>query len=479
MGVRANVKGFLSQYIEDLSASSSGADVSKTSRSNYIQLITSSLMRMKHGKGPDTLSHRDIPYEHGFVDGTSASHAADRPVMSMDHKHLPTTAHSSNFMPMLSTKDRKATNVVDRKTEKLEVEKMHTSQRPNTDTGLMAIGMTLLAFAMAFAVRCRRERAAPVLATCAAGHGPDMLLQASDDYTLELKSQVSRISGKAESQQRLEASVGEIEEQPPHQDDRSGLFFKPSAVFFVPFIPDRGSSAKPLKVEVSQLPYEKREKSVVARGAFEERSTAMVDEAKPSFRLEPRRRSLVTRRAMERDVWDVSQFLARNFYDKELNWAQARHWEMEHWRRLEVGSLENVLIMTQDGSEIVGSITLDSWAIVSLIRAFSLSEEMSSLLERDDEDVIALMSNLAVRKDMRGQGLARELLVAAEETASSVGYPEILFMVESSNLPALKLYKSSGYTSLFSKVSTVCEPGGEWGAQQAEVVFMRKRLLGP
>jgi ribosomal protein S18 acetylase RimI-like enzyme len=152
---------------------------------------------------------------------------------------------------------------------------------------------------------------------------------------------------------------------------------------------------------------------------------------------------------------------------------------MEHWRRLEVGSLENVLIMTQDGSEIVGSITLDSWAIVSLIRAFSLSEEMSSLLERDDEDVIALMSNLAVRKDMRGQGLARELLVAAEETASSVGYPEILFMVESSNLPALKLYKSSGYTSLFSKVSTVCEPGGEWGAQQAEVVFMRKRLLGP
>lgn len=451
--VRANVKGFLSQYIEDLSASSSGADVSKTSRSNYIQLITSSLMRMKHGKGPDTLSHRDIPYEHGFVDGTSASHAADRPVMSMDHKHLPTTAHSSNFLPMLSTKDHKATNVVDRKTQKLEVEKMHTSQSPNTDTdtGLMAIGMTLLAFAMAFAVRCRKQwRAAPVLATCAAGHGPDMLLPASDDYTLELKSQVSRISGK---------------------DDRSGLFLNPSAVFFVPFIPDKGSSAKPLA-------YEEREKSVVARGAFEERSTAMVDEAKPPFRLEPRNRSLVTRKAMEQDVWDVSQFLARNFYDKELNWAQARHWEMEHWRRLEIGSLENVLIMTQDGSEIVGSITLDSWAIVSLIRAFSLSEEMSSLLEHDDEDVIALMSNLAVRKDMRGQGLARELLVAAEETASSVGYPEILFMVESSNLPALKLYKSSGYTSLFSKVSTVCEPGGEWGAQQAEVVFMRKRLLG-
>jgi ectoine hydroxylase-related dioxygenase (phytanoyl-CoA dioxygenase family) len=100
-----------------------------------------------------------------------------------------------------------------------------------------------------------------------------MLLPASDDYTLELKSQVSRISGEAESKQRFEATVEEINDQPPHQHDRSGLFFNPSAVFFVPFLPDRGSSSKPLNmlnVDVSQMLYEEREKSIEARGAFEE-----------------------------------------------------------------------------------------------------------------------------------------------------------------------------------------------------------------
>ena len=106
-------------------------------------------------------------------------------------------------------------------TRAIEVGKMLASQNASIDTGIMAIGMTVLACAMAFAVRFRRGwQPAPVFAT-GAGHGSDMLLPASDDHALELKLQVSSSGGEAESRQILESMAEEIEVQFLLQEDRS------------------------------------------------------------------------------------------------------------------------------------------------------------------------------------------------------------------------------------------------------------------
>merc|ERR1719324_1347827 len=98
---------------------------------------------------------------------------------------------------------------------------MLASKKANVNAGLIAIGMTLFAFATAVTVRFRRGwQPAPVLPT-GAGHVSDMLLAASDDHALELKSQGSTFSGEAESRQRLKASAEEIEAQPLCQEDSS------------------------------------------------------------------------------------------------------------------------------------------------------------------------------------------------------------------------------------------------------------------
>ena len=49
-------QGFLSKYVPD---------VSQSSMSDYDNFITPNLNRVKHGKGPDTLPHRNNLAEHG------------------------------------------------------------------------------------------------------------------------------------------------------------------------------------------------------------------------------------------------------------------------------------------------------------------------------------------------------------------------------------------------------------------------------
>jgi len=217
MAAITKFKGFLFKYAEDLSAYSGGADASKTSNGNYNQFITPNLYSVKSGSGPGTLSHHSKPDDHGPVDGIPTSSTADRPFITLDNKLFHTTAP---MMSMLSTKDHGTLDVLDRKAENLEVEKMLGSQKANTDIGLVTIAMTLLACATALAVRFRREgRPVPVLAT-AAGPGSDMFRPASDDPALELKSQGSTINGEGKSRQRFEVTVGGTEAQPPSQEDR-------------------------------------------------------------------------------------------------------------------------------------------------------------------------------------------------------------------------------------------------------------------
>lgn len=59
-----------------------------------------------------------------------------------------------------------------------------------------------------------------------------------------------------------------------------------------------------------------------------------------------------------------------------------------------------------------------------------------------------LISNLAVAKDNRGQGIARQLLQAAEEFVRDYRGSRILLQVRANNRPAKQLYESFGFAQI-------------------------------
>jgi hypothetical protein len=153
--VAANSQGFLSN----------GADASQTYHGNYNKFITPSLQHVKHGNGPDALSHHNNPAEHG-----------------------PATYE-------------------DKKAESRVVENV-LAKDSNSHLGLSAIAIAVLTFASAFAVRMRRVfQPAAVMTT---GGASDMLLPASADNIVELESQGSAIKAAV---QRFDAFGEEAPER--------------------------------------------------------------------------------------------------------------------------------------------------------------------------------------------------------------------------------------------------------------------------
>merc|ERR1719324_143397 len=109
---RANLKGFLSKYIEDFSAS--GFDALKTSPGNYNNFITPSLNHVKDRNGPDALSHHKRYFEDGHVDGKSSSNLVDRPSTILVGRPLHATAQSERLATGVSLKDHGSLKSVDR-----------------------------------------------------------------------------------------------------------------------------------------------------------------------------------------------------------------------------------------------------------------------------------------------------------------------------------------------------------------------------
>ena len=55
------------------------------------------------------------------------------------------------------------------------------------------------------------------------------------------------------------------------------------------------------------------------------------------------------------------------------------------------------------------------------------------------------IEGIALRPDFRGHGLGRELLLSAMDRLAELGFQSCFLQVASSNTPALRLYRESGF----------------------------------
>eukprot|EP00747_Dinoflagellata_sp_TGD_P103496 gnl/TRDRNA2_/TRDRNA2_168982_c0_seq1.p1 gnl/TRDRNA2_/TRDRNA2_168982_c0~~gnl/TRDRNA2_/TRDRNA2_168982_c0_seq1.p1 ORF type:complete len:384 (-),score=62.69 gnl/TRDRNA2_/TRDRNA2_168982_c0_seq1:92-1243(-) len=110
--------------------------------------------------------------------------------------------------------------------------------------------------------------------------------------------------------------------------------------------------------------------------------------------------------------------------------------------------------LTKEDDEIIASVQLDTWVLDNRTKQMRVlprrdmdayGDDLLAVLERYGQEIVPMLSNLAVRKDKRGQGLARKLLAASEEQVKAWGFPIVYLFVDLYNTKALKLYESCGY----------------------------------
>jgi len=120
-----------------------------------------------------------------------------------------------------------------------------------------------------------------------------------------------------------------------------------------------------------------------------------------------------------------------------------------------------ILIASKD-NKIVGVITIES-------------SDIDINGKKENQPVI---SNLIVSSEMRRKGIAKILTIRAEKIAKSLEYKYVYLFVDIKNIPALKLYKSRGYTPFSdTKKSTkiVCKKNS-FGNSDCVNVMLRKKL---
>jgi len=189
----------------------------------------------------------------------------------------------------------------------------------------------------------------------------------------------------------------------------------------------------------------------------------------------------------------AADFLSRNMYTEAIPEGQRRELRNLEFQDLQAryGQLvgrrpfpSSLLLSLQD-QEIVGCVGCDCQVLsVGKKRFWAVKPDKSNLpFPGDDgsaEEMACVMSNLAVRRNRRGQGIAKTLVVAAEQNAREWGFDYMYLLVDSENVPAQKLYKKMGYSLFFKQEDATCVASGPVGLKTQDCVnlCMRKKIRG-
>jgi GNAT superfamily N-acetyltransferase len=191
------------------------------------------------------------------------------------------------------------------------------------------------------------------------------------------------------------------------------------------------------------------------------------------------------------DVRRAADFLSYAMYEdvpkaqrRELSELEAKDLRTRYEEKVGKSRLPSALILAKEDEEIIGSVGLDCQVFnkrTNKFRPLKKDEKLSDFLDRSNpQELVPVLANLAVRKDKRGLGLARTLLSSAEDIVKAWDYPVLYLLVDSQNVPAQKLYTSSGYKTAFTDEFATCVVSGQYNLQTQECInlCLTKRLSG-
>lgn len=186
----------------------------------------------------------------------------------------------------------------------------------------------------------------------------------------------------------------------------------------------------------------------------------------------------------------TSDFLSKNLYAEKIPEGQRKELRNLEFQDLSVRygqtmgkkKFPSCLFLAIEDQEIIGCIGCDCQALNRTRKRFKSikTNGSSSTSPFDDgaEEVACVMANLAVRRNRRGQGIAKQLIEAAENSVKGWGYEYLYLLVDSENVPAQNLYKKMGYSLVFKQEDATCVVSGPVSLKTQDCVnwCMRKSL---
>jgi len=149
------------------------------------------------------------------------------------------------------------------------------------------------------------------------------------------------------------------------------------------------------------------------------------------------------RLAQETDLHDLTNIITHSFYPPEKSWRWV-------YPLLKLSIYEDLRLRLNSNSPeyfcFVATITvLENQIRKELLVGTIEIAIRSQLFSLKKEQVYAYISNLAIHRDYRRQGIARQLLQSCEKIANDWGFERIYLHVLENNHPAQKLYHKHGY----------------------------------
>lgn len=194
----------------------------------------------------------------------------------------------------------------------------------------------------------------------------------------------------------------------------------------------------------------------------------------------------------DKDMSRAAVFLSQTMYEKTIEDDEVPVSQRNELMRLEKKDLIErygrlvgkrkypaALIALEEEGNLVGVVGLDSQIISIPNKKFRKLYPLNTPPVFDDE-IVLVLSNLAIRQDKRGQGLAKLIVNFCHKLAKEDWSLEnVYLLVDETNTSARKLYNSLGYTEVYRDTDATCIIAGQFRLQTAPCVnlCMKKSLL--
>jgi GNAT superfamily N-acetyltransferase len=135
----------------------------------------------------------------------------------------------------------------------------------------------------------------------------------------------------------------------------------------------------------------------------------------------------------------------------------------------------SVFLVAEEDQEFLGAVGLDCQYFDAEENKFQMFKPSRADQDRGGQEIVVVLANLTVRRDRRKKGIAKKLVLAAEQfvrtdIAPTGLAPAIYLLVESENIAAQNLYKKLGYKLHFVDEAATCVVSGEYNLKTQECV---------